>query len=89
MDETTTPRVRSSTRDRVRDLGQQTRQSADAVVARAVELYEREMFWASWDRVHAAMPPQEQAEEAAGIAPWDRASAADLLAGEGHDRADG
>lgn len=85
MDTTTTLRVRTSTRDRVRALGQQTHQSSDAVVATAVELYEREMFWAAWEAAQAATTPEERARDAAEMGPWDRASTADLLA---HERAD-
>lgn len=88
MDETTTLRVRSSTRDRVRALGQQTRQTSDAVVARAVELYERETFWAAWDAAQQSTTPEERAQDAAEMAPWDRASAADQLAREREDHAD-
>ena len=82
MDKTTTLRVRSSTRDRVKALGQQTRQTSDAVVAKAVELYEREQFWAAWEAAQAAMTPEERAQDATEMEPWDRASAADQLAQE-------
>lgn len=80
VDETTTLRVRTATRDRVRALGRQRQQSADAVVATALELLEKETFWAAWQAAQASSP--EHAEERAEIALWDRASAVDLLTQE-------
>ena len=78
MEETTTSRVRSSTRDRVRALGRETRQTADAVVTRALELHEREAFcWQAWERAQQERTPQEQAQDEAEVAVWDRASSLD------------
>lgn len=71
-------RVRRATRDRVTALSRRARTSGDTVVTRALDLYEREEFWAEWERAHRELSTSEAAEEAAELAPWDAASAEDL-----------
>ncbi len=88
METTTTLRVRASTRDRVRALGAQRRETSDAVVDAALDLLEKETFWAAWQAAQDAVTAEERAEEQSELEAWDRASAYDLQAGEGPDRAD-
>lgn len=82
-------RVRRSTRDRVAALGARTHEPADAVVDKAVALYEKELFWAEWDRAQQSTTAEDRAAEADEMAAWDRASTADLRARDRADRAHG
>lgn len=88
MDKTTTLRVRTSTRDRVRTLGAARGQTSDGVVKEALELLEKETFWVAWQSAQDAATPAEHAEEQAEQEAWDRASAHDLQASERSARAD-
>jgi len=68
-------RVRQSTRERVNALGARTHASADAVVTRALSLYEEELFWADYDRAIAETTDEERAEDRDEMAVWDTALA--------------
>lgn len=81
MGDTTTMRIRRSTRDRVAALGARTHQNADSIVSQALDLYERQAFWDEWERIHAARPADEQAHEDAEQAPWERTSDEDRARG--------
>lgn len=71
---TTTIKVSEPTRDRIKSIGASTRETADEVVARALDEYERVLFWRAF-RVAAqaeaenGMPPEAAEEQAL----WDRA----------------
>lgn len=56
--------------------------SVDETVSRALDLLERELFWQRVDEAHARRTPQEAAEDAAELDPWDRASSADAAEGQ-------
>lgn len=78
MSETTTVRVHRATRDRLSRLGKQLHlDRTEDVVSRALDLLEADLFWRQWQETHDAMSPQEQEEEAAIAAAWERASARD------------
>jgi hypothetical protein len=81
MGETTTVRVHRATRDRLTRLGRQLDvSSAEEVVTRALDLLERDLFWREWQRAHDSATPEEREEDAARMAPWDRAGAQDWVA---------
>jgi hypothetical protein len=68
----TTIKVSETTRDRVKAIGAQTNQPADAVVAEALDELERKLFWRRYAEQRAAV--REPATE------WDRASSDGLQA---------
>lgn len=78
-DVATTIKVASSTRDRVNELGVRTHQTADQVVTRALEEYERVIFWdeftAAADAV--ARDAEAAAAETAEALLWDSVTARD------------
>lgn len=80
MGQTTTIRVGRSTRDAVNRVRELTGDSTDSVIERALAAYEESLFWQRWREVHAdAIQPDDD------MAPWDRASAADLVSAENSD----
>jgi hypothetical protein len=38
------------------------------------------LFWREWQRAHGSTSPEERDEDAAQMAPWDRAGAQDWVA---------
>lgn len=68
----TTIKVSAPTRDRIKAIGASTRETADEVVSRALDEYERVLFWRAF-RVAAeaeeGMPPKVAEDQAL----WDRA----------------
>lgn len=71
----TTIKVSEETRNQVNDLGSRTSQTADQVVARALQEYERALFWAQYtvaaDADVADPEPEEQRR-------WDLATTHDV-----------
>jgi hypothetical protein len=70
---TTTIRVASATRDKLRVLAEQESRTIGDIVAAAVDRYEEEAFWAEAHRTYAAMraDPAESAAFDAEVAAWD------------------
>lgn len=70
----TTIKVSSSTRDRVNAVGAATDQTADQVVAHALEEYERTLFWRAYGLAAEAASADisAAAEEGAERGLWDR-----------------
>jgi hypothetical protein len=78
MSDTTTVRVHKTTRDRLTRLSKQLRvDSTEDVVTQALDLLETDIFWRQWQDAHDAMSPDEQADQDAVTAAWERASARD------------
>ena len=69
----TTIRVPSATRDKLRVLASRERRSIADVVAAAVERYEEDAFWEEAHRAYAAMRADPAASAAfdAEVAAWD------------------
>jgi predicted transcriptional regulator len=65
----TTIKVSEPTRDRIKALGESTQQTADQVVSRALDEYERAQFWAAYRGA-------AEAEQAAGTTEVDEEQAA-------------
>ncbi len=68
----TTIKVTEPTRDRIKAIGASTRQTADEVVSRALDEYERALFWAEYRaaadaEARGGVPAGAAAERAA----WD------------------
>jgi predicted transcriptional regulator len=67
----TTIKVSEATRDRVKAIGAQTRQPADAVISQALDELERKLFWQDYAAQRASergpLPQSALAERAA----WD------------------
>ncbi len=78
MAETTTVRVNKTTRDRLAQLGRQLQvDTAEDVVARALDLLEADLFWRQWQTIHQSRSPQEEEAEAASVEAWQRATDSD------------
>ena len=79
----TTVRVKEETRAALRELANQTNQSMQDVLARAVELYRRERILEETNAAYAALraDPQHWQEEQQERAAWD-ATLADGLGSE-------
>ena len=73
-----TLRVSEATRDAVNRAARETASSADAVVGRAVQLLEDELFWRRHAEAAASRTRGEADGESDEMQPWERASAADL-----------
>ncbi|MGC0142118.1 hypothetical protein [Pseudactinotalea sp. Z1732] len=75
----TTIKLSKQTRDRVNDVGARTGQTAEQVVRRALEEYERALFWADYGAAAAAerVDPEVAADQAEENALWDAATARD------------
>ena len=74
----TTIKVRTATRDRINAVGARTHETADQVVSRALDEYERSTFWAQYAAAAAAAAavaadPVAMAEESTEADRWDRA----------------
>jgi predicted DNA-binding protein len=78
----TTLRVSVETRDRVNALRHDTGQSTDELLRRALDAYERALFWEGMRRAHAALTPQQRAQEDADRRSWE-ATLKDGLNGTG------
>lgn len=80
---TTTVRVRTETRDKVTAVAARLNVSADEVIERALQSYEREMFWRRCNEVHRGT----EADDDADLAAWSSAAAEDLLRADadGHE----
>jgi len=70
----TTIKLSVSTRDRVNAVGARTGQTADQVVGRALEEYERALFWQAYAAAADAVAadPQAAADVRAEQDLWDR-----------------
>ena len=70
---TTTIRISSATRDKLRRLAEQERRPIGDIVAAAIDRYEEEAFWAKANRAYAAMRADPAASAAfdAEVAAWD------------------
>ena len=70
---TTTIRVPSATRDKLRALARQERRPIGDIVSAAVDRYEEDAFWTEAHRTYAAMraDPAESAAFDAEVAAWD------------------
>ncbi|MFT3852091.1 MAG: hypothetical protein QM733_05050 [Ilumatobacteraceae bacterium] len=77
----TTIKVATSTRDRVNKLGARTRQTADQVVSRALEEYERALFWTEFAAAADAVAddPEVATAEAVEAGLWDAVTARDTV----------
>lgn len=76
----TTIKVSTTTRDRLKVLGEELQASADEVVTSALKELERKRFWQAYERAHAAEQADPEAVEQAARErqAWVRASMADL-----------
>lgn len=81
----TTIKVSTATRDRVNALGAQTQQTADQVVATAIDEYERAIFWREFAVAAeaVAVDPVAAHEERREQQLWDHASRDRLDGGNG------
>lgn len=68
----TTIKLAPATRDRVNAIGAQTDQTAEQVVATALDEYERTLFFQAYRDAVLARTPEEKAEYEAELALWDR-----------------
>lgn len=70
---TTTIKVSLATPDRIRALGENGRQSAESVVAAALDVLERDRFWDAYDDGVALVTadPSAVAHDRAELAAWD------------------
>lgn len=70
----TTIKLSASTRDRVNAVGARTGQTADQVVGRAIDEYERALFWQAYAAAADAVAadPQAAADVRAEQDLWDR-----------------
>lgn len=75
----TTIKLSEQTRDRVKDVGARTGQTAEQVVRRALEEYERALFWADYEAAAGAADadPDATTAQTEENALWDAASARD------------
>lgn len=71
-------RIDEATHATLKELAEKDHASLQDEVRRAVEAYRRERFFAEMADAHAALTPQQRAEDAAERAPWDRAEREDL-----------
>ena len=67
----TTIRLSTENRDRVNRLKRETGESSDAVLGRALDAYERTLFWEQMRHAHAAASPEQRAAAQAESALWD------------------
>lgn len=67
----TTIRVPSEIREKLRELAEQEHQPMQEIIARALERYRRERMFERADEIYAAMTPEEWAQEEAERALWD------------------
>ena len=63
----TTIKVTEPTRDRIKAIGERTQQTADQVVSRALDEYERAQFWSAY---RAAADADDSSEVEAEQAAW-------------------
>lgn len=70
----TTIKVSPATRDLVNDIGARTGQTADQVVAGALDSYSRALFWREYAEAATAVAADSDlaAHEAAELRIWDR-----------------
>lgn len=69
---TTTIKVSTRTRDRVKAIGQRTHQSAEGVIHDALDELDRKLFWDEYDAAAAiAVDPRSVAEEIEDRTAWD------------------
>ena len=78
----TTLRVSVETRDRVNALRHETAQSTDELLRLALDAYERALFWEGMRRAHAALTPEQRAQDDADRRAWE-ATLKDGLSGAG------
>lgn len=71
----TTIKVSAFTRDRVKAIGEQTRQSTEQVVSHALDEYERILFWRAYGAASQAVAanPGVSVSEADEQRLWERA----------------
>jgi hypothetical protein len=67
----TTIKVTEPTRDRIKAIGDTTRQTADQVVSSALDEYERALFWSAYRAAAEAERSAEPNRHDAELAAWD------------------
>ena len=67
----TTIKVTEPTRDRIKAIGNTTRQTADQVVSSALDEYERALFWSAYRGAAEAERTADSTQHEAELAAWD------------------
>jgi hypothetical protein len=67
----TTIKVTEPTRDRIKAIGDTTRQTADQVVSSALDEYERALFWSAYRAAAEAERTGDSNRHETELAAWD------------------